>query len=188
MNLALTALLVFCLIAWGFVLVPPAVRLLSGVIRPSDSIGSFRTKMAVLAGSTPSSHLLGPVAPPAGVPVADGTPPTTPRQVLDLAERRRTHAHRNDAARRRAATARRRTIFTGLLASVPVTFLLAVVVGGPGWTLFTLSLLAFAGYTALLWQMQQAALERRRKVAVLPTSVRPAGEPTELRRISVVGR
>jgi hypothetical protein len=181
MNLALTALLVFCLIAWGFVLVPPAVRLLSGVIRPSDSIGSFRNKMAVLAGSTPSGYLRGPVAPPAGVPVAD------PRQVLDLAEHRRTHANRNDAARRRATRARRRNIFTGLLASVPVTFLLAVVVGGPAWMLFTLSILAFGAYTALLWQMQQAALERRNKVSVLPSA--PAtSQVTELRRISVAGR
>lgn len=187
MNLALTALLMFCLIAWGFVLVPPAVRLLSGVIRPSDSIGTFRTKMAVLAGSTPSSALNGSASAPAGVPVLEAAPLGAPRQVHDLAERRRSHATRQDSLRRRAAKARRRRIFTGLLVSVPVTFLLAVVVGGPGWMLFTLSLLAFGGYTALLWQMQQTALERRTKVAVLP-STPVAGQVTELRRISAVGR
>jgi hypothetical protein len=186
MNLALTALLMFCLIAWGFVLVPPAVRLLSGVIRPSDSIGSFRNKMAVLAGSTPSSYLTGPSA-PAGVPSAQPAA-VAPRQVHDLAERRRVHASRNTAASRRAAKARRRNIFTGLLASVPVTLMLAVAAGGAAWMLFGLSLLAFAAYTSLLVQMQQRAIERRRKVAVLPTPARPVAAQGELRRISVVGR
>lgn len=178
MSYALTALLVFCLVAWGFVLVPPAVRLLSGVIRPSDSIGSFRTKMAVLAGSTPGSYLQEPA-------------PQTPdraHQVLDLAAHRRSRPNPVDVARRRAAKARRRNIFTGLLASVPVTFLLAVVAGGPVWMLFALSMLAFGGYTALLWQMQQVALERRHKVAVLPSTVRQVPQQSELHRISVVGR
>jgi hypothetical protein len=181
MNLALTALLMFCLIAWGFVLVPPAVRLLSGVIRPSDSIGSFRHKMTVLAGSTPSTLLAGQGHAASGqveVPVV---------QVHDLSERRRVHADRAAAARRRAAKARRRQVFTGLLASVPLTFLLGVVVGGPAWVLCLLSVVALGGYTALLWQMQQRALERRRKVAVLPTVAQPVATG-EVRHISVVGR
>jgi hypothetical protein len=177
MSYALTALLGFCLIAWGFVLVPPAVRLLSGVIRPSDSIGSFRNKMAVLAGQTPGSYLQAPA------PQAEGS-----NRVLDLAAHRRTQVDRADAVRRRAAKARRRNIFTGLLASVPVTFVLAVVIGGPAWVLFALSVVAFGGYTALLWQMQQTALERRHKVAVLPSPARPMAQQGELRRISVVGR
>jgi hypothetical protein len=190
MNYALTALLVFCLIAWGFVLVPPAVRLLSGVIRPSDSIGSFRNKMAVLAGSTPSGYLRGPS--PAPVPRRIAIETTSPvvreHQVLDLAAHRRAHPNRVEIARRRAAKQRRRNIFTGLLASVPATFVLAVIVGGPLWLVFSLSMAAFGGYTALLWQMQQTALERSRKVAFLPATAPPVAQQGELRRISVLGR
>ncbi len=182
MSYALTALLGFCLIAWGFVLVPPAVRLLSGVIRPSDSIGNFRNKMAVLAGSTPSSYLQGSA--PAPAPVGAGVS----RQVLDLAAHRRNQVNRADAARRRAARARRRNIFTGLLASVPATLLFALVLGGPAWVLFGLSVLAFGGYSALLWQMQQNQLERRRKVAVLPSNLHSISASNEVRPISVVAR
>ena len=191
MSYALTALLVFCLIAWGFVLVPPAVRLLNGVIRPADSIGSFRNKMAVLAGSTPAGHLRGPaVAPrtPAATVDAEVQGFGTEHQILDLAAHRRSRPSRADVARRRAAKRRRRNIFTGLLASVPVTFLFALVVGGPAWVLFMLSLVAFAGYTALLYQVQQAALERSRKVAFLPANAGATIQPREVRHISVVGR
>lgn len=177
MSYALTALLGFCLIAWGFVLVPPAVRLLSGVIRPSDSIGNFRNKMAVLAGSTPSSYLQGPA------PAPIGSHPD--HQVVDLTAHRRSQANRADSSRRRAARARRRQIFTGLLAAIPVTAVLALLAGGAAWILFALSVVAFGGYTALLWQMQQNAAERRRKVAVLPSTVQPIDRT---RPISMVAR
>ena len=182
MSYALTALLGFCLIAWGFVLIPPAVRLLSGVIRPSDSIGNFRNKMAVLAGSTPNSYLQGPAAEPAPTVVRSS-------QVLDFSAHRQSHVNRAEAARRRAACARRRHIFTGLLVSVPVTLLFALVLGGPAWMLFGLSVVAFGGYTALLVQMKQNQAERRRKVAVLPSTVHPmASASAEVRPISVVAR
>ncbi|MGY6501577.1 MAG: hypothetical protein ACXIVQ_11915 [Acidimicrobiales bacterium] len=174
MNLALTALLVFCLIAWGFVLVPPAVRLLSGVVRPSDSIGSFRAKMTVLGGTPPMN--------PTGDIVR------RERGVLDLTERRSSRVSAESAAQRRAAKARRRQIFTGLLGATPVTFLAAVVVGGPAWVLFALTLFSFAGYTALLWQMQQAALERSRKVAFLPASEASSATRADLRPVSIVAR
>lgn len=174
MNLALTALLVFCLIAWGFVLVPPAVRLLSGVVRPSDSIGSFRAKMTVLGGSPPLN------------PTIDLT--ATDQRVLDLGGRISSRASAESARQRRAAKARRRQIFTGLMGATPVTFLAAVVVGGPAWVLFALTLFSFAGYTALLWQMRQAALERSRKVAFLPGTEASVGARSQLRPVSVASR
>ena len=177
MSYALTALLGFCLIAWGFVLVPPAVRLLSGVIRPSDSIGNFRHKMAVLAGSPSNSYLQTPPAPPIGSDPA--------YQVVDLTAHRRGQATRVESARRSAARARRRHIFTGLLAAVPVTATLSLLAGGAAWVLFTLSVVALAGYTGLLWQMQQNAVERRHKVAVLPSTARPV---VQTRPMSVVAR
>ncbi len=202
MNYALTALLVFCLIAWGFVLVPPVVRLFGGVVRPTDSIGSFRNKMSVLGGSTPRSYIANPAMPrPAtataevegfGAGVVDlresGRSPSSGERVADLASHRRSRPA--DSARRREARQRRRNIFTGLLASLPVTFLLAVVVGGPTWLLFTVAMVAFAGYTALLWQMNQAALERSRKVVDLGerTPAPAASTSAGLRHISVVGR
>lgn len=180
MSYALTALLGFCLIAWGFVLVPPAIRLLSGVIRPSDSIGNFRNKMAVLAGSSPSTYMQGSSSVSAPARVGSDS------QVVDLTAHRRSQATRADSARRRAARARRRHIFTGLLASVPVTAILAVMAGGAAWMLFLLSVLAFGAYTALLWQMQQNARERRHKVAVLPSSTRPTAQ--QGRPLTVVAR
>ncbi|MDZ7679081.1 MAG: hypothetical protein U5K29_11070 [Acidimicrobiales bacterium] len=202
MNYALTALLVFCLIAWGFVLVPPAVRLLNGVVRPSDSISSFRNKMSVLSGSTPSTLrgagvAAAPAGPRAGRP-AEPEPEVegfgidlrdgADHAVLDLAAHRRARPNGADVARRRAAKRRRRNIFTGLLAALPVTFLLAVVFGGPAWVLFMLTMVAFAAYTALLWQMQQAALERGRKVAVLPTGPGAVAQRGEARHVSLVAR
>ncbi|MFP4512541.1 MAG: hypothetical protein ACLFRV_06300 [Acidimicrobiales bacterium] len=200
MNYALTALLVFCLIAWGFVLVPPAVRLLNGVVRPSDSISSFRNKMSVLAGSTPST-LRGAGVAPASAGSRAGAPAEAEvegfdidlrdgpeHQVLDLAAHRRGRPNGAEVARRRAAKRRRRNIFTGLLAALPVTFLLAVVVGGPAWVLFMLTMVAFATYTALLWQMQQAALERARKVAFLPAGPGATDQRGETRHVSLVAR
>jgi hypothetical protein len=188
MNYALTALLVFCLIAWGFVLVPPAVRLFSGVVRPTDSIGSFRDKMSVLAGATPSRYLQGPSTSAPAPIEAEVQGFGTDHQVLDLTERRHTRPSGADVARRRAAKQRRRQIFTGLLASLPVTFLLAVVVGGPAWLLFTVAMVAFAGYTALLWQMQQRVLEQSDKVAFLPTGTAAPAARADVRHISVVAR
>ena len=183
MSLALTALLVFCLIAWGFVLVPPAVRLLSGVVRPSDSIGSFRTKMTVLGGTHHETDLIQS----ASTPLTSASPPNS--GVLDLRAHRAVRMDVSDAARqRRAAKQRRRNIFNGLLGATPVTFLLAVAVGGPAWALFALTLFAFAGYTALLMQMQQNAREQSRKVAFLPSTASQAPASASLRRISVVGR
>lgn len=186
MNYALTALLVFCLIAWGFVLVPPVLRLFGGVVRPTDSIGSFRNKMSVLGGSAPRTNLAGPVMAPRAQQPAEVE--GFGAEVADLGSHRRTRPV--DAASRRAARQRRRNIFTGLLASLPVTFLLAVIVGGPTWLLFTVSMIAFAAYTGLLWQMNQTAIERSRKVVDLTerTAAPAAANTGGLRHVSMMGR
>lgn len=69
---------------------------------------------------------------------------------------------------RRAARKRRRDVFHALLGSTGVTFLLAVVMGGPFLLLFLLSGAALAGFVVMLLQVQKSEAERDIKVAFLP--------------------
>lgn len=139
-------------IAWGSVLVPPVLRLVGGVGRgrSSDSIGSFRDKMSLLGGS-------GPVR-------SSGSFDLTTRPIAA------SFAPVAGAARRQrqAATQRRRNILTGLLLANGVALLGALVLGGVAWLAFAAVLVALVAYVGLLWQMQQVAVERRRKVTYLP--------------------
>lgn len=153
-------------IAWGSVLVPPVLRLVGGVGRgrSSDSIGSFRDKMSLLGGSAPMR--------------TSGSIDLTTRPITSSFAPVAGSARRQ----RQAATQRRRNILTGLLLANGVTLLAALVVGGIAWAAFTVALLALAAYVGLLWQMQQAALERRHKVAYLPQHD-AAVEAPALRRV-----
>ncbi|QGG96090.1 hypothetical protein [Actinomarinicola tropica] len=137
-------------VAWASVLLPPIARLLGGVGRPSDSVGSFRQKMSVLGGGMGRARSGGPA--------------------LDLTSRLSAPAASMRTGVRRTSTARqrRRQVLVGLLASTGLTALAGLVVGGIAWALFAVSVLLLAAYVAMLWQMQQVALERRHKVAYLP--------------------
>jgi hypothetical protein len=151
-------------IAWGSVLLPPVLRLFGGV-RASDSIGSFRDKMSLLGGTGPVRRSGGPVIDltvrPAGLSPAAG------------AARRQ----------RQAAKQRRRNILVGLLAASCATLLAALALGGLAWALFGVSAVLLGAYVALLWQMQQVAVERHRKVAYLPQADASVADAPALRRV-----
>lgn len=155
-------------IAWASVLLPPLLRLFGGVSRSSDSIGSFRDKMSVLGSGMGRGRSSGPVLDL--TMRASGGPATSMRSTV------------SPNLRRSAARQRRRQVLAGLLASAGVTLLAALVVGGVAWALFAVTALLLGAYVALLWQMQQVALERRRKVAYLPQHERVAESPA-LRRV-----
>jgi hypothetical protein len=128
--------------------------------RPSDSISTFRQQLAVLERATPG-HLgdnvtrLDPYR--AMAPLRDSS-----LAIVGLC--------RSDVVRRR------RDIFITLLGAAGVTFLAAVVLGGPVWMLhLTVDALLF-GYTAMLIQLQQRAVDNERKVSYLPRSSAPSPE------------
>lgn len=159
------ALAIGLVIAWASVLLPPVARLLGGVGRASDSVGSFRAKMSVL-GSSPSGPVLDlttAAASSVGGQVSRGVP----------------------RARQSAAKKRRRDILVGLLLGTGIALLAALTVGGIAWLAFVGLGLMLGAYVALLWQVQQATLERQRKVTYFPRTQEQVAEPTALRRVGV---
>jgi hypothetical protein len=173
MNYALTALLVFCLIAWGFVLVPPAVRLFSGS-RPSHRLDRLVPRQDVGPGGRdaiplppgavdrPSPHrgrgpglrstIRSSISPSAVTPARLGPMPPGVGPPSSVAARSSP-----------GCWPRSRSPSCSPSSSA-----------GPAWLLFTVAMVAFAGYTALLWQMQQRVFEQSDKVAFLPADNRPA--------------
>lgn len=161
-------------IAWGSVLLPPVVRLFGGVGRASDSVGSFRHKMSVLGGSALPSRR-GAEGPIIDLTVRAAAPSPVGAGSLGGARRQR-----------QAAKQRRRAILVGLLGAAGASLLLALVVGGLAWGLFGVVAVLLGAYVALLWQMQQMAVERRHKVAYLPHGEAPRAEAPVLRRVGSV--
>lgn len=147
------------LAAWGFVLIPPVIRLLGGINRPNDTIGTFRANMSVLGGNRSDSR--------------NSLAPQASQSFSEMSARRQ----------RAAAKKRRRDVLVGLLASAGVTMLLALFVGGMAWALFGVSVLLFGGYVALLWSVQQSHLERRSKVAYFPQAQNPSLQGPALRPV-----
>lgn len=163
---------------WAAVLLPPYLQNRRET-RPGDSIATFRSQLSVLERTTPGGRASslgrfdGPryEAAPRYAPVRQpvGQRATASAPVLRRAEVRR----------------RRRDVFLTLLGAVGVTFLLAVVVGGPVWMLHVLVDVAFAGYIGLLVKLQQDSVEKEQKVRYLqPSPRRSAPEPQLLLRRS----
>lgn len=130
------ALVLMLALLWAVVLLPGALR--SRRSSAHATVGGFHEAMAVLKKTPDGRSLM--VPDDAGRIVHRSAPGESadPRSSA-------TTSHRAD---RRIV--RRRVVFTRLLATVAATFLLAVVLGGFAWTLFTLSLLTCGGYAALL--------------------------------------
>lgn len=151
-------------VAWGFVLVPPLLRMVGGVSRgrAGDSIGSFRDKMSLLGGT-----------------------PVRPAASFDLTTRSADLGAGTARRQRQALKQRRRNILVGLLGAAGITLLPALLVGGIAWAAFGVTAIALAAYVALLWQAQQVALERRGKVAYLPQQDRAVpNDGAQLRRVA----
>ena len=84
---------------------------------------------------------------------------------------------------RNEAKKRRRDVLFTLAGAAGVTFLMALMLGGPVWGLQLICDVLLAGYVVLLIQVQQRAMERDVKVRYLPSrSVR--AEPALLLRRS----
>lgn len=158
------ALAIGLVIAWASVLLPPVARLLGGVGRASDSVGSFRAKMSVLGSG--SGHVLD-LTTAAASSVGGQVSRSVPR------------------SRQSAARKRRRDILVGLLLGTGIALLAALTVGGVAWLAFVVLGLMLGAYVALLWQVQQTALERQRKVAYFPQAHEQVPEATALRRVGV---
>ena len=151
-------------VIWAAVLLPPYLQNRSES-RPADSISSFQRQLSVLerraVGVNPSLQR----SAPSGRSFRSEFTPAALR------------LSRSEAKRRR-----RDVLFT-LAGAAGITFLMALMLGGPVWGLHLLCDVLLAGYVVLLVQVQQRATERDAKVRYLPSrSVR--AEPALLLRRS----
>jgi hypothetical protein len=163
-------------VIWAAVLVPPWLQNRKES-RPGDSIASFRQQLHVLEraapGYRPSSGTVtrladhrSPVAAPVPTPVATAS------------------TRRPEALRRAEVRKRRRDVFLTLLGAVGLTFLMALAIGGPVWTLHLGVLILFAGYVGMLVKLQQQGAEREVKVRYLASGQASRPEPALLLRRS----
>ena len=144
-------------VIWAAVLLPPYLQNRSES-RPADSISSFQHQLSVLERRAVM------VNPSLQREPARGA---TTSAALRLS--------RSEAKRRR------RDVLYTLAGGAGVTFLMAVMLGGPVWGLHLLCDVLLAAYVVMLVQVQQRTIERTSKVRYLPSrSVRP--EPALLRR------
>ena len=144
-------------VIWAAVLLPPYLQNRSES-RPADSISSFQHQLSVLERR---AVMVNPAL--QREPVRGYAAPTALR--LSRAE----------------AKKRRRDVLYTLAGGAGVTFLMALMLGGPVWGLNLICDVLLAGYVVLLVQIQQRAVERTSKVRYLPNrAVRP--EPALLRR------
>ena len=157
----MTLLVLFILaVIWAAVLLPPYLQNRSES-RPADSISSFQRQLSVLERRAvmvnPSLQRM----------------PSGDRSYEAAALR----LSRSEAKKRR-----RDVLFT-LAGAAGLTFVLAVMLGGPVWGLQLLCDLLLGAYVVLLAQAQQRSVEREAKVRYLPTrQARP--EPALLLRRS----
>lgn len=164
-------LVIGLVVAWASILLPPVARFFGGRLgRGADSIGSFRSHMSQLGGG-------GNRRTSGSGPVID----LTTRSVGGSASLQRPMVAA--APRRPSARKRRRDILTGLLASTGVLLLAGMAFGGVAWYAFGLAAVLLVSYVGLLWSIQQAHLERQRKVAYLPRNEVAPQMATDLRRV-----
>jgi hypothetical protein len=155
-----TLLVLFILaVIWAAVLLPPYLQNRSES-RPADSISSFQRQLSVLERRSVM------VNPSLERRVPSYRPNTVPALRLS----------RNEAKKRR-----RDVLFT-LAGATTVTFLMAVMLGGPVWGLHLLCDLLLGAYIVLLAQTQQRAVERDVKVRYLPSRSARAEPALLLRR------
>lgn len=127
---------------WAAVLVPPLLRARSE--RNSGAIGDYAHTLGVLKTSNRKVTSM----PRTAAGLVDGS------------------MHNQSFSKEAMKKKRRRDVFTGLLASAGVTFLLAVFVGSPIiWTIHILCDLALGAYVFLLLQMKEQEQLRRNQSA-----------------------
>jgi hypothetical protein len=159
-------------VIWAAVLVPPWLQNRKET-RPGDSIASFRQQLSVLERTTPGRRA-----------VHSNVTTLSPHPVAPAVGAGSARPQRSEALRRADARRRRREVFLTLLGATGLTFVLAVILGGPVWTLHLAVLVLFAGYVGMLLKIQQQTAERDTKVRYLPANqgARPAESALLLRR------
>jgi membrane protein implicated in regulation of membrane protease activity len=148
-------------VIWAAVLLPPYLQNRSES-RPADSISSFQRQLSVLERRAV-------VVNPALRSTSQGRSFAAELPAIRLS--------------RSEAKKRRRDVFFTLAGAAGLTFLMALLLGGPVWGLQVVCDLLLGAYTMMLIQTQQRAAERDTKVRYLPSrSVN--GEPALLLRRS----
>lgn len=153
--------------AWAAFLLPPYVRHRRDA-RPGDSISSFRQQLSTLERTAPGGRPVSALAP-------RDTAPTSPNH-------RPLHRGPGAPATRMDGRRRRRDILLTLVAAAALTFVLAVLLGGPAVWLHVAIDVVLAGYVWLLVQLRKSAADRAAKVRYLPQ--RAQQEPALLLRRS----
>lgn len=164
---------------WAAVLLPPYLQN-RREHRPGDSIASFRHQLAVIERATPEGRAR-------NVTRLDAARFDSPRYAPNSSRYaapgvRRLPTNRGPVApataRKAEVRRRRRDVFLTLLGAVGVTFLLAIVMGGPVWMLNLVLDVALLGYVGLLVKFQQEAAEKELKVRFLePATLRTVEQP-----------
>lgn len=166
-------LLAALLIGWAAVLLPSALR----SRRSSDpiaTVGGFTEAMAVLRGRPSGREIM----------VPDHAERFGGSRLEGRAVGRPAGTDRDTAHRR--VLARRRSMFLRLVAATGVTLVLAMVVGGVLWPLFSVTALALFGYVALLRHHKLERDEARSVVrSMQPTPVREYRREEERQPVAV---
>jgi membrane protein implicated in regulation of membrane protease activity len=149
-------------VIWAAVLLPPYLQNRSES-RPADSISSFQRQLSVLERRAVVVN------------------PSFQRSVPSG---RSLYADNSPAMRlsRSEAKKRRRDVLFTLAGAAGVTFLMALMLGGPVWGLQLLCDVLLAGYVVILVQLQQRVVERDVKVRYLPSRTVHAEPALLLRR------
>jgi hypothetical protein len=160
--------LVILAVIWAAVLLPPYLQGRSDS-RPADSISSFQKQLSVLEHRAMVSSPR-----PTGRQGELGLRPVAARYAPISSVPRMT---------RLEAQKRRRDVLFTLAGAVGISFLMALLLGGPVWGLQLACDALLGGYVYLLVQMAQQATERDTKVRYLPQrQARPAEPQLLLRR------
>lgn len=162
-------------IVWAIVLVPEALRKLSGV-RSSDTIRSFNQQLAVLDRSGQRRQ-----AERRGAPVGGRQASLSAPNVIDLDGRRAAVSAPAPRLVSPAVRRRRQEILVGLGAAALLTLVCTVAFGGPFLLLHLLADALLLAYVAALAKVNQAPAARQhagselRSVQLQPAHVRRTG-------------
>jgi len=161
--------LVILAVIWAAVLLPPYLQGRSDS-RPADSISSFQKQLSVLEHRAMVSS------------------PRSPGRSGELALRpvaaRYAPISASVRMTRLEAQKRRRDVLFTLAGAAGITFLMALLLGGPVWGLQLACDALLGGYVYLLVQMAQQTTERTSKVRYLPQRQVRSAEPQLLLRRS----
>ena len=162
----MTLLVLFILaVIWAAVLLPPYLQNRSES-RPADSISSFQRQLSVLERR---SVMVNPsLQRPMSNVRSIGTSMSTSSAAWRLS--------------RTEAKKRRRDVLFTLAGAAGVTFLMALLLGGPVWGLQLVCDVLLGAYVVLLAQAQQRSVERDVKVRYLPNRAAPPEPAFLLRR------